>query len=683
MNGFHLELQAGYAIAFGVATLLFSWLNWPLCRRLFSALPDQGYALSRLTALATVGLLSWLLYAFDLITNSAGGIALTLLILLLLNLHLTRRDRSRYLDFSALRWSYILLIETLFFVVFASWLFIRWCDPNVAHTEQPMDFMMLQALWNNTTYPPQDLWLSGYPIGYYYFGYWLQHVFARLLSIPPALSYPITQAFWMAATISAAFGLGCNLAAAHGKKNVMLLGGALCAGGVALMSNPAGFISACTKSGHYWWWSASRTVQDGNTELITEFPFFSFLLGDNHPHLLALPLMLLFVACCINLLFRAAQNQRAVPNAGSPPPRPALSLAAMALLTGMLYMTNAWNVPTLFFLAMLTLLAMSDPLKHRLRRMALYLPGTILLILLLLLPYHLTAQSQFSGFTFFHPFHTGLAELALMFGYFIPGILLLLFCVVKTMSSPDSALPVVQKAGLILLAAGLLCILTPEIVYIRDVFNNRMNTVFKFYYQAWIFLALASACGIVETLRLPRLRFFVPLVLLFLITGLLYPVKALRDITRTFTPSPRGMDALAWFEQDHLETAQALQWLRAHAEADEVILVPEGVSYEPLTVMSSLYAGFPMLLGWRGHEQQWRGDDFSSMANARSSFLRDVFSSSPDAFPCHAPQWDSLRFLLLTRTASIRHFPPPPPECIGHIFKQVFSNRTVVIYEKE
>ncbi|MDD4736528.1 MAG: DUF2298 domain-containing protein, partial [Kiritimatiellae bacterium] len=238
-------------------------------------------------------------------------------------------------------------------------------------------------------------------------------------------------------------------------------------------------------------------------------------------------------------------------------------------------------------------------------------------------------------------------------------------------------------AGLILLAAVLLCILTPELVYIRDVFNNRMNTVFKFYYQAWIFLALASACGIIETRRFPRLRFFVPLLLLFLITGLLYPAKALRDITRTFTPSPHGIDALAWFEQDQPETAEALQWLRRHAEPNEVIIVPEGVSYQPLTVMASLYGGFPMLLGWRGHEQQWRGDDFASMANTRASFLHDIFSTTPETFPCQAPQWNSLRFLMLTRTASSRRFPPPPPACSSHVFKQVFTNRTVVIYEKE
>ena len=51
----------------------------------------------------------------------------------------------------------------------------------------------------------------------------------------------------------------------------------------------------------YWWWRASRTLQDydlnnARLEVIDEFPFFSYLLGDLHPHVLAMPFNLLAIA---------------------------------------------------------------------------------------------------------------------------------------------------------------------------------------------------------------------------------------------------------------------------------------------------------------------------------------------------------------------------------------------------
>jgi hypothetical protein len=49
---------------------------------------------------------------------------------------------------------------------------------------------------------------------------------------------------------------------------------------------------------------------------------------------------------------------------------------------------------------------------------------------------------------------------------------------------------------LILVLWGAFLILFPEYFYLRDFFGNRINTVFKFYFQGWTFLSLAAAYGI-------------------------------------------------------------------------------------------------------------------------------------------------------------------------------------------
>ena len=47
-----------------------------------------------------------------------------------------------------------------------------------------------------------------------------------------------------------------------------------------------------------------------------------------------------------------------------------------------------------------------------------------------------------------------------------------------------------------MIGLALLLAYSVEFVYLRDLFGTRMNTVFKFYFQAWVMLALAAAFGV-------------------------------------------------------------------------------------------------------------------------------------------------------------------------------------------
>src|SRR5581483_3269037 len=68
----------------------------------------------------------------------------------------------------------------------------------------------------------------------------------------------------------------------------------------------------------------------------------------------------------------------------------------------------------------------------------------------------------------------------------------LVFWIVLTwMRARSGDRPAAVATGLLAIA-GVGSILIPEVVYLRDAFQSRMNSVFKFYYDAWILLALAS-----------------------------------------------------------------------------------------------------------------------------------------------------------------------------------------------
>src|SRR5207244_193807 len=68
---------------------------------------------------------------------------------------------------------------------------------------------------------------------------------------------------------------------------------------------------------YWWWWRSSRVIRDRSVagipvdvQPIDEFPFFSFLLGDMHPHVLALPFVMLALGLALNVLLQKDRLQR-------------------------------------------------------------------------------------------------------------------------------------------------------------------------------------------------------------------------------------------------------------------------------------------------------------------------------------------------------------------------------------
>ena len=161
---------------------------------------------------------------------------------------------------------------------------------------------------------------------------------------------------------------------------------------------------------------------------------------------------------------------------------------------------------------------------------------------------------------------------------------------------------------LVLVAMGFLLTYLCEYVYIRDIFGTRMNTIFKLYYQAWVLLAIASAFGVYYVIR--RLRGVSSYLwsvgfLFLLVLGLLYPLAATFSKTDRFRGEPT-LDGMAWLAESHPGDYQAIRWLRENVKGAPVILEAPGGSYTFFGRVSA-HTGLPTLLGWGGHELQWRG----------------------------------------------------------------------------
>jgi YYY domain-containing protein len=170
----------------------------------------------------------------------------------------------------------------------------------------------------------------------------------------------------------------------------------------------------------------------------------------------------------------------------------------------------------------------------------------------------------------------------------------------------------IEKFSLIMLLVGLGLTLAVEFIYLRDNFGIRMNTVFKFYFQAWVLLALAAAFAVYYVSK--NLRGFIAFVwqvgMALLVTGgLFYPALAIPNKANNFQNEPT-LNGIQWISEHRPGDYAAIEWLRANAPGDAVILEAPGVSYAAYqyTARVSAMTGLPTLLGWGGHESQWRGN---------------------------------------------------------------------------
>ncbi len=363
----------GWFFSWYLTVTLLGWLTFPLVYRLFPALADRGYSLSRAAGLLVWGYVFWLLTSLGLSQNDAGGLLLGLLILAGLSLWVLRSierrksgEGSPFGNLSILvSWfkhnrRLVLSVEGLFLVAFVFLAFARASNPELTSAEKPMELMFINAILRSPTFPPRDAWLSGYAISYYYFGYVMTAMLAKLTSVPGSAAHNLMTALIFALGAIGSYGILYNLLAlrwnseienrepdkpeiANPKSripNSVSRFSFLAPLFLLIVSNVEGLLEILHRRGlfwsenlpnfwtwldikslnqlpvqplgwvpdrYLWWWQASRIISDydlngGFKEIIDEFPFFSFLHADLHPHVLAIPFSLLAIAAALNLL---------------------------------------------------------------------------------------------------------------------------------------------------------------------------------------------------------------------------------------------------------------------------------------------------------------------------------------------------------------------------------------------
>ncbi len=783
----------------------------PLAFNLFRRLPDRGLILSKILALLLLSYILWILGLTHVIPNSFYTIVAILAVMALISALIVRRKWREILSFLHKERVPLLTSELVFLGLYVLWLSVVSSAPAINHTEKPMDFAFLNSILRSAHFPPEDPWLAGHSISYYYFGHFMMASLTKLTAIPSNISYNLSIALIPALMGAGAFSLVYNLIRLSGARIRSAILFALAAPiFIAIIGNLEGVLELVHARGwgsdgfwqwvsikgldsaqsgdpsifprdYLWWWHATRvidTVADGASldYTITEFPFFSFLLGDLHPHVSALPFIVLVLALSLNLFI---SDEKLGPSWIRRYPWEVL---AITLCLGSLAFINIWDFPT-FIVLFVTLVLVKGygdwggQFKQALLPSLYLLVPVLVVAVLLYIPFYSDLSSQASGVLPVGDVSTRPLFFFLIWGLFLllsgtflfrqlwatpavtgrnPGIIatvlvitlmpFLLWAGIELLalwigwyslvdrldgSAIGSVSTVGTRFGMLLpgmiivgvslnaallrsrhggekatsfvllpLALAFYLLIGAELFRLVDLFGNRMNTVFKVYYQAWLLLAIVSAYGLYYVCSRPMPSFASPIevtstwvrasvsilgktlrygwvgvVAILFLASMYYSIGAALD--RAKGNDGNTLDGLAFLERDSKGEYEAIRWLRDDAPWGRIVEAV-GDDYSAHGRISAS-TGLPTVLGWKFHEQQWRGSTGPFLG--REEQVEQIYTSV-----------DPEQVMALLDTYDIRYVYVGPRERAKYgggrfdkfssFLQPIFQEEDVVIYER-
>ncbi len=186
----------------------------PLTITVFHNLPDRGWAFTKAIGIALLAFCVWLpLMYVQALPFSQLFISGVLLVLAALNLIGFVKVWRTLVQFVRSNISYIIVCEVVFLGMAFLLGWIRSYGPDIRINEMFMDEGFLSAIMRSPHFPPNDMWLAGYPINYYYYAHYTIAVLAKLLGQPSYVAFNTGISTLFGLTAINLFGVTCNIVA--------------------------------------------------------------------------------------------------------------------------------------------------------------------------------------------------------------------------------------------------------------------------------------------------------------------------------------------------------------------------------------------------------------------------------------------------------------------------------------
>lgn len=560
-------------------------IGFPIAFSFLKKLPGRGFVFVRSLGLILVSFVYWLFGSLGFLRNTLGSLLLVVCVLGCFAAFSWRSQWNEICEWFKTSLRYVVVSELVFLLGFVLIITFRLGGPEVSGTEKPMELMFINSILRSETFPPNDGWLSGYSISYYFFGYIMSAVLVMLSGVASAVGFNLMLASVFGMAAASAFGiLNDMLELRHPAENgrvkprlcslfapvFVLIAGNL-EGLLEVFHSLHLFWNADGTSAFWkwldlkelsdfplrlptwdptgrsgiWWWRASRVVSDSGLEgsvkeVIDEFPMFSFELGDLHPHVLAIPFVLFAVGIAMNaLVTRLSEKQERVFFAEGLA-RETLTLRdtemvrwicsadfwLTAVSIGALLFLNMWDFPFYFGLYCLAVtVAQIRNFGWNRKAFTVFFETALPLGAACILLYSLffvSFASQAGGIVPSGVFVTRPAQFLIMFGFFLLPVLCWQFSLAKACGKESKRFGFMSALLIFILLTLLECIIFVGLVLIRT-----HNTGGALGMAAESFTSMQQITSVESGLAgflTRRLRALPTLLILFLAVGLAFVV---------------------------------------------------------------------------------------------------------------------------------------------------------------
>jgi YYY domain-containing protein len=407
--------------------------------KLFHNLDDKGYAVSKATGISLAAFISWLImsynigsYSYDsLITYiSAGVLGVTAIVTLFVKYN--KEILIELYTFIDKRYKYIFFIELSFILILLGGTYLRGFAPDILEINKLQDFAYIQSIIGSDQFPPENIWLAGHTINYYYFGYFLTANLILFSGISSEIAYNLMPGTILGIIAITAGSIVYNMT---GKRLYGIFAGLF----TCVLGNYAPLMQILEKglANGYDWWPAAHIMKN---DIFTEFSLWSATLGDLQPFFTSQITLIAFVF----IVFTAVKEHcfNIVENYSS---KTVVFLILISIFLALNIFSNIFTIfITLFIIIILPLYHIKNCENKRnfLIHHVLTIITVILFSAILLSPFILDYTFPYTNITLTRPeLYISLKSYIIVFGiFFIPIILYYLVSLYNKLRSDTTSL---------------------------------------------------------------------------------------------------------------------------------------------------------------------------------------------------------------------------------------------------